>query len=116
MSGLRIGRRIPLANGRITLIAARPSADLTTFGDTVVLNSAGVVGFSAKVSTGNDSIIGIGDGGPIKVIASAGEQGLVGGGFLGIAGINDPYRDISKPYVIFGIMANERSARTRGCF
>jgi hypothetical protein len=75
-------------NGRFTAIAT--SADgLRSFGDVVVINSAGRVGFSAGVVSGNDSIIATGDGGALNVIASANAAGLIGGQFLGISGMNE---------------------------
>jgi hypothetical protein len=75
-------------NGRLTPIST--SADgLRSFGDVVVINSAGRVGFSAGVVSGNDSIIATSDGGVLNVIASANASGLVGGQFLGISGMNE---------------------------
>jgi hypothetical protein len=75
-------------NGRLTPIST--SADgLRNFGDVVVINSAGRVGFSAGVVSGNDSIIATGDGGAVNVIASANAAGLVGGQFLGISAMNE---------------------------
>jgi hypothetical protein len=75
-------------NGMLTAIST--SADgLRSFGDVVVINSAGRVGFSAGVVAGNDSIIATGDGGALNVIASANAASLIGGQFLGISGINE---------------------------
>jgi hypothetical protein len=75
-------------NGRLTPIST--SADgLGSFGDVVVINSGGRVGFSATVVGGNDSIIATGDGGALNVIASANANGLVGGQFLGISAMNE---------------------------
>jgi hypothetical protein len=62
---------------------------LGAFGDNVVINSAGRVGFNAKVLSSNDTIIATGDGGMLNKIASASEQGLVGGPFLGISSMNE---------------------------
>jgi hypothetical protein len=76
-------------NGRLTRIATSADGSLRRFGDVVVINSAGRVGFSAGVVNGNDSIIATGDGGALNVIASANATGLVGGQFLGISAINE---------------------------
>jgi hypothetical protein len=75
-------------NGRFTPIST--SADgLRSFGDVVVINSAGRVGFSAGVVSGNDSIIATGNGGALNVIASANAASLIGGQFLSISGMNE---------------------------
>jgi hypothetical protein len=72
---------------RIT-IAPLASADLNNFGDAVAINPTGVVGFSAKAAISADAMILTGDGFAVKTIASAAAQGLIGGGFLGLGGIN----------------------------
>jgi hypothetical protein len=86
--GYETGAVFRWQDGRLTVIASKESG-LTAFGDAVVLNSEGVVGFGGKTVAGTDSIIGVGDGGPVRVIASAVGNGLVGGPFLGVGGINE---------------------------
>jgi hypothetical protein len=78
-------------NGQLTLIATSTDKIHKRFGDVVVINSDGRVGFTSAVvtGTGSDSIIATGDGGPLTVIASANAAGLVGGTFLPISGINE---------------------------
>jgi hypothetical protein len=76
-------------NGRLTSIATSADGSHRRFGDVVVINSAGRVGFSAGVVSGNDSIIATGDGGLLNVIASANAIGLVGGQFLAISAMNE---------------------------
>ena len=75
-------------DGTLTTIASSADKEHSAFGDSVVINGDGVVGFSCKVATGSDSIIATGDGGPIHTIASANQQGLIGGPFLGISAMN----------------------------
>jgi hypothetical protein len=80
-------------NGRLTPIVTSANSDLRQFGDAVVINSAGRVGFTAGVTSGNnsiiDSIIATGDGGALNLIVSANAAGLVGGQFLPISAINE---------------------------
>jgi hypothetical protein len=77
-------------NGRFTPIATSAGGgSLHAFGDVVVINSAGRVGFSAGVASESDSIIATGDGGALNLIASANATGLVGGQFLGVSAINE---------------------------
>ena len=75
-------------HGTLTTIASSADKVLNSFGDTVVINSWGVVGFSSRVTADNDTIIATGHGGPIKIIADANQQGLVGGGFLILSAMN----------------------------
>ena len=76
-------------DGVLTTIASSADGVLTSFGDSVVINSEGVVGFSFRFTVGGDAILATGDGGPMNTIADANQQGLVGGPFLGIGGMND---------------------------
>jgi hypothetical protein len=76
-------------NGALTPIASSADGKLRKFGDVVAINAVGQVGFSARVVAGNDSIIAMGDGGALNVIASSNATGLVGGPFLGISGMNE---------------------------
>src|SRR6478609_2453445 len=76
-------------NGSLTSIATSADKIHRRFGDVVVINSIGRVGFTSGVVSGNDSIIATGDGGALTVIASANAAGLVGGQFLPISGINE---------------------------
>jgi len=75
-------------NGRLTPIVSGSNQTLGNFGDTVVINSAGRVGFGAKVLSSKDTIIATGDGGALDTIVSANAQGLAGGQFLGISAMN----------------------------
>jgi hypothetical protein len=88
-AGYESGAVLRWQGNRLTVIASKAAGGLTTFGDTLILNSEGVVGFGAKVLANNDTIIATGNGGPVRVMASAAQHGLVGGGFLGIGGMNE---------------------------
>ena len=88
-SGFALGSVWKWHNGRLTPIATSANGTLGAFGETVVINASGRVGFSAKVLSANDRIIATGDGSELTKIASANEQGLVGGQFLGISAINE---------------------------
>src|SRR5262245_8253262 len=85
-----LGKVSKWQNGKLTSIASSEDKILGNFGDTVVINSAGKVGFNAKILSTNDSIIATGDGGALNTIVSSIEQGLVGGQFLGISAIDEP--------------------------
>src|SRR5262252_9489241 len=74
-------------DGALTPIATNDN--LRNFGDNVVLNASGTVGFSSRMTNNSDSIIATSDGGPLNIIASANDDGLVGGGFLAISALND---------------------------
>jgi hypothetical protein len=76
-------------NGQLTSIATSADKIHKRFGDVVVINSDGRVGFTSGFVSGNDSIIATGDGGPLTVIASANAAGLIGGQFLPISAINE---------------------------
>src|SRR5262245_34826817 len=76
-------------DGALTLIATSAGDKLRNFGDNVVINASGTVGFNARVPSSNDTIIATGDGGVLNIIASANEDGLVGGLLLGISALND---------------------------
>jgi hypothetical protein len=76
-------------DGALTLIATSAGDNLRNFGDNVVINASGTVGFNARVPSSNDTIIATGDGGVLNIIASANEDGLVGGLLLGISALND---------------------------
>src|SRR5262245_37456271 len=76
-------------NGQLTSIASTADRVHKRFGDVVVINSIGRVGFTSGFVSGNDSIIATGDGGPLTVIASANTAGLIGGQFLPISAINE---------------------------
>src|SRR5215471_10931080 len=91
--------------GILTPIATSGSKSvLGGFGDTVVINSSGRVGFNARLLSNNDTIIFTGDGGALNKIVSANEQGLVGGGGLGISSMNE-----SGTVVFLGIRKASRS-------
>ena len=76
-------------NGQLTVIATSADKIHRRFGDIVVINSDGRVGFTSGFVSGNDSIIATGDGGPLTVVASANAAGLIGGQFLPISAINE---------------------------
>jgi hypothetical protein len=76
-------------DGALTLIATSADDHLRNFGDNVVINASGKVGFNARIPNSSDAIIATGDGGALNIIASANEDGLIGGGFLGISALND---------------------------
>jgi hypothetical protein len=76
-------------DGALTLIATSAGDHLRNFGDNVVINASGTVGFNARIPNSSDAIIATGDGGALNIIASANEDGLIGGGFLGISALND---------------------------
>ncbi|MFO1500015.1 MAG: hypothetical protein U1G07_16755 [Verrucomicrobiota bacterium] len=65
------------------------AARFCLFGQTVVINSAGQVGFDAKVQPSNDTILATGEGGKLNLIVSATAQGLTGAPFLGISSMNE---------------------------
>jgi hypothetical protein len=75
-------------DGAPTLVATSAGDNLRNFGDNVVINASGTVGFNARVPSSNDTIIATGDGGVLNIIASANEDGLVGG-LLQISALND---------------------------
>ena len=75
-------------HGRITTIA-QSGGLLSSFGDDVVINAAGVVGYDANVSTGvSDRAIFTSNGIWTKTIVDATQQGFIGR-FLGSPSIND---------------------------
>jgi hypothetical protein len=74
--------------GILTLIATSAGDHLHNFGDNVVINASGRVGFNAIIPTSSDAIIATGDGGPLNLIAGANEDGLIGR-FLAISALND---------------------------
>ena len=74
--------------GEITTIASESHDLLTSFGDDVVINAAGVVGYDANVIGGvNERVIRTSDGISTKTIVDTNEQGLIGR-FLGAPSIN----------------------------
>jgi hypothetical protein len=74
-------------NGVRTNIAT--SGDVfSNFGDAVVINAAGVVGFDAAIPNGGEKVILTSDGYSTKTIVDSIQQGLLGGPFLGISSIN----------------------------
>jgi hypothetical protein len=88
-TGFEFGSVWKWYDGSFTSIATSANGILGTFGDVVVINSAGTVGFSSRVLNGNDSIIATGAGGPLNTIVSAHGAGLLGGQFLGISAMNE---------------------------
>ncbi len=74
--------------GYVKDIATSAGNVLTSFGDAIVINPDGVVGFSFRLVANNDTFIGTSDGGQIRNIVDANQQGLIGGGFLGTMSIN----------------------------
>ena len=87
--GFLFGSAWKWQDGALTLIATSAGDVLHNFGDNVVINASGTVGFNARVPGSGDTIIATGDGGVLNIIASAKEDGLVGGGFLGLSALND---------------------------
>jgi hypothetical protein len=87
--GVELGGVWKSLDGKLTTIASSSKNVFSGFGDAITINSFGTVGFTAKVTNGNDSIIAIGDGGALTTIVSARAQGLIGGPFLGISGMNE---------------------------
>jgi hypothetical protein len=102
--GFELGSVWKWQNDRLTPIASSADQILGSFGDAVVINSAGRVGFNAKILSTNDTIIATGDGGAINTVASSIEQGLVGGQFLGISAIDE-----SGTVVFLGVRKGFRS-------
>jgi hypothetical protein len=74
--------------GEIATIASESDGLLTSFGDDVVINAAGVVGYDANLTAGvNERVIRTSDGLSTKTIVDTNEQGLIGR-FLGSPSIN----------------------------
>lgn len=74
--------------GEITTIASESGGLLASFGDDVVINAAGVVGYDANLTNGvNERAIFTSDGVETKTIVDSDEQGLIGR-FLGSPSIN----------------------------
>jgi hypothetical protein len=74
--------------GEIATIASESDGLLTSFGDDVVINAAGVVGYDANLVAGvNERVIRTSDGVSTKTIVDTNQQGLIGR-FLGSPSIN----------------------------
>ena len=74
--------------GMITTLASTDGSILSSFGDDVVINSAGVVAYDADLNNTGDRDIFTTDGVSVKTIVDSDAQGLVGGAFLGISAMN----------------------------
>jgi hypothetical protein len=72
--------------GALTPIASSAGDVLSSFGNDVVINAYGIVGFDANVNTGGRSIF-TSDGVSTKIIVNTKDQGLIGR-FLGSPSIN----------------------------
>lgn len=75
-------------DGEMATIASESDGLLTSFGDDVVINATGIVGYDANVIAGvNERVIRTSDGVSTKTIVDTNEQGLIGR-FLGSPSIN----------------------------
>ena len=74
--------------GEIATMASESNGLLASFGDDVVINATGVVGYDANLTAGiNERVIRTSDGASTKTIVDTNEQGLIGR-FLGSPSIN----------------------------
>src|ERR1041384_5936875 len=65
--GFLLGSAWKWQNGGLTLIATSAGGILGNFGDNVVINASGTVGFNARVFSSHDTIIATGNGGALNI-------------------------------------------------